>query len=49
MVDGQDKFADKISALVLIAPAVNFIRPYYQQSYNNMEKQDQDNLDRGEV
>ena len=47
--DGQDKFAAKISSLVMVAPAVNFIRPHYHHNYNNMEKQDQAKLDQGEV
>lgn len=47
--DDQEKFADKISSMVMVAPAVNFIRPYYQHNYNNMEEQDQEKLDQGEV
>ena len=47
--DGQERFADKISSLVMVAPAINFIRPYYRHNYNNMEKQHQEKLDQGEV
>ena len=47
--DGQVRYADKISSLVMVAPAVNFIRPYYRHNYNNMEKQHQEKLDQGEV
>ena len=47
--DGQDKFAEKISSLVMVAPALNFIRPHYQHYYNNMEEEDRDKLDQGEV
>ena len=45
----QKQLADKISGLVLVAPAVNFLRPHYQQVYSNLPSQDQQRLDRGEV
>ena len=45
----QKQLADKISGLVLVAPAVNFLRPHYQQVYSNLPSQDQHRLDRGEV
>ena len=41
----QPQFADKISGLVLVAPAVNFLRDYYER----LPTPSQRKLDRGEV
>jgi len=45
----QEKFASKISGLVLIAPALNFIRPHYEEVYRNLPLEKRARLDQGEV
>ena len=45
----QEKFANKISGLILICPALNFIRPHYQQVYRNLSLEERERLDRGAV
>ena len=45
----QEKFAEKISGLVVIAPALNFIRPHYELTYRGLSQEDRQRLDNGEV
>lgn len=45
----QVQLAEKISGLLVIAPAVNFIRPHYLTTYSNLPAEDKERLDRGEV
>ena len=45
----QEKFASKISGLVLIAPALNFIRPHYEEVYRNLPPKEKARLDQGAV
>ena len=45
----QERLADRISGMVLISPALNFIRPRYSLIYNSLPAEDQEKLDSGEV
>ena len=45
----QPRNLDKIQGLMLIAPALNFIRPHYKQTYQKLSAQDQKSLDNGQV
>jgi pimeloyl-ACP methyl ester carboxylesterase len=39
----------KVAGLVRVAPALNFLRPYYQHYYSSLPKEVQVKLDRGEL
>ena len=45
----QKQFADKISGLVLVAPAVNFPRIHYDEIYPTLSPELKQQLNRGEV
>ena len=45
----QERLAHRISGMVLIAPALNFIRPRYHLIYSSLPADDQEMLDSGEV
>ena len=45
----QAQFKQKIESLIIIAPAVNFIRPYYAHVLKTLPKEAVEALDRGEV
>ena len=49
LLASQSKLKQKIKALVLIAPALNFLRPFYQQIYANSGEHVRRSLDNGEV
>ena len=37
----QARYAGKISGLVLVAPAINFLRPHYLLTYSSLQSEDQ--------
>jgi len=45
----QAQFKQKIESLIVIAPAVNFIRPYYAHVLKTLPKEAVEALDRGEI
>ena len=45
----QEKYKDRIQSLILIAPALNFLRPFYAEIVKKLPEEAQDILDRGEV
>ena len=45
----KERYREKISGLLLIAPSLNFIRPYYQDLVSRLPQQGKDALDKGEV
>ena len=49
LLASRSKLKQKIKALVLIAPALNFLRPFYQQIYANSGESVRRSLDNGEV
>ena len=49
LLASRSKLRQNIKALVLIAPALNFLRPFYQQIYANSEEDIRRSLDNGQV
>ena len=49
LLASRSRLKQNIKGLVLIAPALNFIRPFYQQLYANSDENVQRALDNGEV
>ena len=49
LLASRSKLKQNIKALVLIAPALNFLRPFYQQIYANSKENVRRSLDNGEV
>ena len=45
----QPRYKDKIESLILIAPAVNFMRPFYASIVEQLPEEAKDILDRGEI
>jgi len=45
----QEKYKKKITSMMVIAPAVNFLRPFYAEMLKNLPKEAQDTLEKGEV
>ena len=45
----QEKYKKMIKSLMVIAPAVNFLRPFYAELLKKLPKEARDTLDRGEV
>ena len=45
----QEKYKEKVKSLLLIAPAVNFMRPFYAEIVRKLPQEVQDKLERGEV
>jgi len=45
----QEKYKEKVKSLLLIAPAVNFLRPFYAEIVRKLPQEVQDKLERGEI
>lgn len=45
----QEKYKRKINSMIVIAPAVNFLRPFYAEMLKNLPKEAQETLEKGEV
>ena len=45
----RSRLRENIRGLILIAPALNFLRPFYQQIYQSAPSSVQSALDQGEV
>ena len=45
----KERYRERISGLLLVAPSLNFIRPYYQDLVSRLPQQGKDALDKGEV
>jgi len=45
----QEKYKKKITSMMVIAPAVNFLRPFYAEMLKNLPKEAQDTLEKGEI
>ena len=45
----QEEYKKKIKSMVVIAPAVNFIRPFYADILRKLPQEARDILDRGGV
>lgn len=45
----QEKYKEMIKSLMVIAPAVNFLRPFYADLLKKLPQEARDTLDRGEI
>jgi len=45
----QEKYKRKINNMMVIAPAVNFLRPFYAEMLKNLPKEAQETLEKGEI
>jgi len=45
----QEKYKRKINSMIVIAPAVNFLRPFYAEMLKNLPKEAQETLEKGEI